>query len=53
MCIDAKKARKIADNAVINQSDLLINDIANKVLDAAKEGRYKETFEFSYPLLFK
>ena len=48
-----KKARKIADNAVINQSDLLINDIANKVLDAAKEGRYKETFEFSYPLLFK
>ncbi len=53
MCIDAKEAKKIADNAVINQNAMVINDIANKVLDAAKEGRYKETFEFSYPLLFK
>ncbi len=53
MCIDAKEAKRIADNAVINQSDLFINEIANKVLHAAKEGRYKETFEFSYPLLFK
>ena len=53
MCIDAEEAKKIADNAVINQNAMVINDIANKVLDAAKEGRYKETFEFSYPLLFK
>lgn len=53
MCIDAKEAKKIADNAVLNQNAMVINDIANKVLDAAKEGRYKETFEFSYPLLFK
>ena len=53
MCIDAKEAKKIADNAVFNQNAIVINDIANKVLDAAKEGRYRETFEFSYPLLFR
>lgn len=53
MCIDAKEAKKIADNAVFNQNFIIIDDIANKVLDAAKEGKYKETFEFSYPLLFK
>lgn len=52
MCIDAKEAKKIADNAVINQSAMVIDYIANKVFDAAKEGRYKKTFEFSYPLLF-
>ena len=53
MCIDAKEAKKIADNAVLNQNAIVINDIANRVLDAAKEGKYRETFEFSYPLLFK
>ena len=53
MCIDAKEAKKIADNAVLNQNALAINDIANKVFAAAKEGRYKETFEFSYPLQFR
>lgn len=53
MCIDAKEAKKIADNAVLNQNAIVINDIASKVFSAAKEGRYKETFEFSYPLLFK
>lgn len=53
MCIDANEAKKIADNAVLNQNAMVINDIANKVLDAAKEGRYKETFEFSYPLRFR
>lgn len=53
MCIDAKEAKKIADNAVLNQNAMVINDIADKVFDAAKEGRYKKTFEFSYPLLFK
>ena len=53
MCIDAKEAKKIADNAVLNQNAIVINDIANKVLDAAKEGRYRENFEFSYPLPFR
>ena len=53
MCIDAKEAKKIADNAVLNQNAIVINDIANKVFAAAKEGRYKETFEFSYPLIFR
>ena len=53
MCIDAKEAKKIADNAVINNSVTIIDYIINKVVDAAKEGKYKETFEFSYPLLFK
>ena len=53
MCIDAKEAKKIADNAVLNQNAIVINDIANKVFAAAKEGRYRENFEFSYPLLFR
>ena len=53
MCIDAKEAKKIADNAVLNQNATVINDIVSKVFAAAKEGRYRETFEFSYPLLFK
>ena len=53
MCIDAKEARKIADNAVLNQNAIVINDIANRVLDAAKEGKYRENFEFSYPLRFR
>lgn len=53
MCIDAKETKRIADNAVIKQSDLIINDIDNKVLCAAKEGRYRETFEFSYPIRFR
>lgn len=53
MCIDAKEAKKIADNAVINQNAIVINDIATKVFAAAKEGRYRENFEFSYPLLFR
>ena len=53
MCIDAKEAKKIADNAVLNQNAIVINDIANRVLDAAKEGKYRENFEFSYPLRFR
>ena len=53
MCIDAKEAKKIADNAVLNQNAIVINDIANKVFAAAKEGSYRENFEFSYPLRFK
>ena len=53
MCIDAKEAKKVADNAVINQNVIVINDIANRVFAAAKEGKYKETFEFSYPLIFR
>ena len=53
MCIDAKEAKKIADNAVLNQNAIVINDIANKVFAAAKEGRYRENFEFSYPLRFR
>lgn len=53
MCINAKEAKKIADNAVLNQNAIVINDIANKVFAAAKEGRYRENFEFSYPLLFR
>ena len=53
MCIDAKEAKKIADNAVLNHNPIVINDIANKVFAAAKEGRYRENFEFSYPLLFR
>ena len=53
MCIDAKEAKKIADNAVLNQNAIVINDIANKVFAAAKEGKYRENFEFSYPLRFK
>ena len=39
MCIDAKEAKKIADNAVLNQNALVINDIANRIFAAAKEGR--------------
>ena len=53
MCIDAKEAKKIADNAVLNQNAIVINDMANKLFAAAKEGRYRETFEFSYPLPFR
>lgn len=53
MCINAKEAKKIADNAVLNQNAIVINDIANRVLDAAKEGKYRENFEFSYPLRFR
>ena len=53
MCIDAKEAKKIADNAVLNQNAIVINDMANKVFAAAKEGRYRENFEFSYPLPFR
>lgn len=53
MCIDAKEAKKIADNAVLNQNAIVINDIDNKVFAAAKEGRYRENFEFSYPLRFQ
>ena len=53
MCIDAKEAKKITDNAVLNQNALIINDIANRVLDAAKEGKYRENFEFYYPLRFR
>lgn len=53
MCIDAKEAKKIADNAVLNQNATVINYIANKVFAAAKEGRYRENFEFSYPLRFR
>ena len=53
MCVDAKEAKKIADNAVLNQNATVINDIANKVFAAAKEGGYRENFEFSYPLRFK
>ena len=53
MCIDAKEAKKIADNAVLNQNAIVINDIANRVFSAAKEGRYRENFEFSYPLPFR
>lgn len=53
MCIAAKEAKKIADNAVLNQNAIVINDIANRVFAAAKEGKYKETFEFSYPLIFR
>ena len=48
-----KKQKKIADNAVLNQNAIVINDIANRVLDAAKEGKYRENFEFSYPLRFR
>lgn len=53
MCIDAKEAKKIADNAVLNQSAIVINDIDNRVFAAAKEGRYRENFAFSYPLRFR
>ena len=53
MCIDAKEAKKIADNAVFNQNTIVINEIANKVFASAKEGRYRENFEFSYPLPFR
>lgn len=53
MCIEAKEAKKIADIAIINKSDIIINEISNNVVAAAKEGRYKETFEFSYPLPFR
>ena len=53
MCIDAKEAKKIADNAVLNQNAMVNNEIAKKVLDASNEKKKKKTFEFSYPLLFK
>lgn len=46
MCIDAKEAEKIADNAVLNQNALVINDIANRIFAAAKEGRYREILNF-------
>ena len=31
MCIDAKEAKKIADNAVLNQNAIVINDIASEL----------------------
>lgn len=53
MWINAEEAKRIADSAVITNTDVIIRDIMKKVEDAAKAGRYKENFTYHYPLVFQ
>lgn len=53
MWINAEEAKRIADNAVIINTDVIIRDIITKVEDAAKAGKYNENFIYHYPLVFQ
>ena len=53
MWINAEEAKKIADNAIITNTDVIMCDIMTKVQDAAKTGKYKENFTYHYPLVFQ
>lgn len=53
MWINAEEAKRIADSAVITNTDVIIRDIMKKVEDAAKAGKYKENFAYHYPLVFQ
>lgn len=53
MWINAEEAKKIADNAIITNTDVIMCDIMTKVQDAAKAGKYKKNFMYHYPLVFE
>lgn len=53
MWINAEEARKIADNAIITNTNVIIRSIMTQVEDAAKSGKYKEKFAYNYPPAFQ
>lgn len=52
MWIDATEAHETANNAVKNNTDTMLIFLMNKVVDAAKSGKYKVSFTYPYPLTF-
>lgn len=53
MWINAEEARKIADSAIITNTNVILCAIMSRVEEAAKAGKYKENFAYNYPLLFQ
>lgn len=53
MWIDAKEAKSISNTAIEENTAMMRSLIMDGIVSAAKAGKYKVNFGFSYPLTFK